>query len=254
MLKEDRQKENLAKKTDFIIKKYTGGVHEVANLFGYKKSTSITNICHFDAKRPKASRSIVQLQMEGLQRHYQIPVTIFDDSVPYDEELIKKMIEEYRLKFSKKKEFQSLFIANEELIDKLKGDWYSYFYPSANYIEVQCIKTTINSNYTVIDEYKNRGIVHIGSDQSLIVKESNNSKNITTITFNNIAITYDIFPYAMCSRTNITNRPINFFGFFSRKKLDTKSVKEILGEDRSLMQLQIPYEFEERVATHCCVR
>jgi hypothetical protein len=252
MYNEDEKKELLAKKVDFIIKKYTGGVQEVANLFGYKKSTSISNICQFNLKRPKASRSIVQLQMEGLERHYQIPIEIFDHAVAYDEELIISMVEKYKIKVQEQKKSQSLFENNPQLIEKLQGDWYSYFYPSSNLLEVQSIKTTIQSDYTVIDEYQNRGLVHIGADQSIIIKESNNSKNITAITFNNRMITYKIFPYSMISRTNATNRSINYFGFFSREQFDTQVVKQILGEERNLMQLQIPYEFEERVAAYCC--
>jgi len=254
MLKEDQQKEILAKKTDFVIKKYTGGVLEVANRFGYKKSTSITNISKFNPQKAKETRSIVQLQMEGLQRHYQIPVAIFDHSVPFDEELIVEMVEKYKKSLKLKSESSSIFSPNPILMDKLEGEWYSYFYPSANFVEIQIIKTTVNSDYSVIDEYNNRGVVNFGVDQSIIIKESNNSKNLTSIVFNNRTVTYNIFPYSMTSRTNSSNRAINYFGFFSRKKLDLEVAKMILGEDRSLMQLQIPYEFEDRIAPYYSLR
>ncbi|SFV59968.1 hypothetical protein MNB_SV-12-1248 [hydrothermal vent metagenome] len=250
MLKEDRDKERLAQKTDFVIKNYTGGALEVANLFGYKKSTSITNICNFDPRRAKDARSIVRLQMEGLEKHYQIPVEIFDHSVRFDEELISNMIEEYRIKLKKQKETTSIFTPNSKLLKKLEGIWYSYFYPSADFIELQSIQTTINPDYSVIDEYGNRGIVNFGVDQSIIIKESKNSKNLTSIIFNNRTITYNIFPYSMISRTNSSNRAINYFGFFSRKKFDIETAKKILGKDRSLMQIQIPYEFEDRMAPY----
>jgi hypothetical protein len=250
MIKEDRQKEILAKKTSFIIKKYTGGVLEVANKFGYKKSTTITNICKYNSKRPKESRSIVILHMEGLEKHYKIPIKVFDHSVDYNEEVITQMVEEYREELKDKQSIKSIFKLNKKLLNKLQGDWYSYFYPSANFIEVQCIKTVINSDYSVVDEYNNRGVLYIGSDQSIIVKESNNSKNLTSIVFNNRTVTYKIFPYSMISRTNSTNRAINYFGFFSKKKFDVKTAKEILGEDRNLMKLQIPYDFEDRIAPY----
>lgn len=250
MLKEDRDKERLALKTEFVIKNYTGGALEVANLFGYKKSTSITNICNFDPRRAKDARSIVRLQIEGLERHYQIPIEIFEHSVRFDEELISSTIEKYRAKLKKKEETTSIFSPNPELLKKLEGDWYSYFYPSADFIEIQSIKTSINSDYSVTDEYGNRGMVNFGVDQSIIIKESKNSKNITSIVFNNRTITYSIFPYSMISRTNSSNRAINYFGFFSRKKFDIETAKKILGEDRKLMQIQIPYEFEDRMAPY----
>ena len=250
MLKEDRDKERLALKTDFIIKSYTGGALEVANIFGYKKSTSITNICNFDPRRAKDARSIVRLQMEGIERHYQIPIEIFEHSVQFDKKLLADMIEKYRAKIKKREERTAIFSQNSKLIKKLEGEWYSYFYPSANFIEVQGIKTTINSDYSVIDEYGNRGMVNLGIDQSIIIKESKNSKNITSIVFNNRTITYSIFPYSMISRTNSTNRAINYFGFFSREKFDVETAKKILGEDRNLMQIQIPYEFEDRIAPY----
>jgi len=250
MLKEDRDKERLALKTDFIIKNYTGGALEVANLFGYKKSTSITNICNFDPRRAKDARSIVRLQMEGLERHYQIPLEIFDHSVRFDDKLLISMIDEYRNKLKEKEKRTSIFSPNPKLLTKLQGDWYSYFYPSANFIELQCIKTTVNLDYSVIDEYGNRGMVNFGVDQSIIIKESKNSKNLTSIIFNNRTITYSIFPYSMISRTNSSNRAINYFGFFSRKKFDIETAKKILGEDRELMQIQIPYEFEDRIAPY----
>ncbi len=250
MLKEDRDKERLALKTDFVIKNYTGGALEVANLFGYKKSTSITNICNFDQRRAKDARSIVRLQMEGLERHYQIPLEIFDHSIKFDEKLIADMIEEYRAKLQERERRSSIFNPNPQLLKKIEGDWYSYFYPSANFIELQSIKTTINPNYSVVDEYGNRGMINFGADQSIIIKESKNSKNLTSIIFNNRTIAYSIFPYSMISRTNSSNRAINYFGFFSRKKFDIETAKEILGEDRSLMQIQIPYEFEDRMAPY----
>ena len=250
MIKEDIYKERLAQKTDFVIKNYTGGALEVANLFGYKKSTSITNICNFDKRRAKDARSIVRLQMEGLEKHYQIPLEIFDNSIKFDEKLIANMIDEYRAKLKRKEEQTSIFNPNSKLLKKLEGDWYSYFYPSANFIELQSIKTTISSDYSVIDEYGNRGMVNFGADQSIIIKESKNSKNLTSIIFNNRTITYSIFPYSMISRTNSSNRAINYFGFFSRKKFDIETAKKILGEDRNLMQIQIPYEFEDRMAPY----
>jgi len=250
MLKEDRYKERLALKTEFIIKNYTGGALEVANLFGYKKSTSITNICNFDPRRAKDARSIVRLQMEGLEKHYQIPLEIFDHSVRFDEMLITNMIDEYRTKLKEREERTAIFSPNIKLLKKLEGDWYSYFYPSADFIELQSIKTTINLDYSVIDEYGNRGIVNFGADQSIIIKESKNSKNLTSIIFNNRTITYSIFPYSMISRTNSSNRAINYFGFFSRKKFDIETAKKILGKDRNLMQIQIPYEFEDRMAPY----
>ena len=250
MLKEDRDKERLALKTDFVIRNYTGGALEVANLFGYKKSTSITNICKFDSRRAKDARSIVRLQMEGLERHYQIPIEIFDHSVRFDEKLIASIIEEYRDKLREREERTSIFSPNPKLLKKLAGDWYSYFYPSANFIELQSIKTTINLDYSVVDEYGNSGMVNFGADQSIIIKESKNSKNLTSIIFNNRTITYSIFHFSMISRTNSSNRAINYFGFFSRKKFDTETAKKILGEDRDLMQIQIPYEFEDRMAPY----
>ncbi|CAA6800994.1 MAG: Unknown protein, partial [uncultured Sulfurovum sp.] len=76
--------------------------------------------------------------------------------------------------------------------------------------------------------------------------ESNGSKNITSITFDNARIFYSVFLFSRVSKSNGMNKEIFNFGICSRKKLDKKIVQDILGEVNGV-QLQIDYDILERI-------
>ncbi len=145
-------------------------------------------------------------------------------------------------------ELNSVFKRDYELIPKLIGRWYLYSYPSNPKVsEVWRTEVHIYDDLTVLDAHRNRGKVYIGKKQSLIIKQSHNSKNLTVTSFDNDRVTYGNFPFSRIAKSNSVNREILSFGFFSREKIDKKEAKEILGE-LSLVQLQIDYDFIDRVS------
>ena len=171
---------------------------------------------------------------------YNIPMEIFenkdiDTSAKIDELLNKQHVE------------VSIFQHNKELLDKLVGKWYMYSYPSnPRLTDIWEVETTFYDNYRVIDEHDNQGTLNIGKNQSIIVKESNGSKNLTSITFDNSRIFYNVFLFSRVSKSNGMNKELFNFGICSRKKLDKEKVKEILGEVNGV-QLQMNYDVLERI-------
>lgn len=141
----------------------------------------------------------------------------------------------------------AIFHKDYQLLERLVGKWYLYSYPSnPKRLEVWSTETTIYENFHVEDIHRNHGKLYIGEKQSIIVKESNNSKNITCITFDNLRVTYEIFPFSRISKSNGLNKELFNFGFFSRKELSKEKASEILGSIESV-QLQMNYEMLERI-------
>ena len=144
-----------------------------------------------------------------------------------------------------------LFSQNNVILQKLLKDdglWYFYSYPSNQNIEekVWIIETQFYENFTLIDSYRNRGQFFIGTHQTIVIKEGENSKNMTTIVFDNSKIAYDILPFARISKSNRIEEQIFNFGFFSRKEFSEDEATEILG-DIEKVQLKIDYSFVQRV-------
>jgi len=109
----------------------------------------------------------------------------------------------------------TMFQKNYKILSKLLGTWYVYSYPShPNLTDIWITETTIYENFQVEDMHKNIGKIYIGKNQSIILKESNNSKNITSITFDNDRITYENFPFSRVSKSNSLNKELLNFGFF----------------------------------------
>jgi len=172
---------------------------------------------------------------------YNIPVEIFENK---DIDTIEKIDE---LLAQQHKELK-IFAHNKDILDKLVGVWYMYSYPSnPRLADIWETETTFYNDYRVKDEHKNEGTLHIGKNQTLILKESNGSKNITSITFDNARIFYNVFLFSRVSKSNSVNKELFNFGICSRKKLDKKEVKRILGEVNEV-QLQINYDILERIS------
>ena len=182
-----------------------------------------------------------KLHLYAFSLAYNIPMEIFenkdiDTSAKIDELLSKQHAE------------LSIFQHNKEILDKLVGTWYMYSYPSnPRLADVWEIETTFYNNYRVIDEHENQGTLNIGKNQSIILKESAGSKNITSITFDNSRIFYNAFLFSRVSKSNSMNKELFNFGICSRKKLDKDEVKIILGEVQQV-QLQMNYTILERIS------
>jgi len=145
-------------------------------------------------------------------------------------------------------EEEHLFYRNKKLLERLQGVWYLYSYPSnLNYTDIYTTKHTIYADGRVEDEHNNRGKLQIGKHQSLIVKESNNCKNLTSITFDNNRVTYEYFIFSRVSKSINLNCELFNFGFFSREKLSKEEAKMILGS-RDNIQMQMNYAMLERLS------
>ncbi|HHB94085.1 MAG TPA: hypothetical protein ENK88_02980 [Campylobacterales bacterium] len=173
---------------------------------------------------------------------YKIPIEIFEDRTITTKKQVDKLLD-------KKRRSETIFLHNQEVLEELLGDWYFYSYPSnPNLAELWETKTTFYDDYTVADEHDNKGILNIGQNQSIILKESNGSKNITSITFDNSRIFYNAFLFSRVSKSNIVNNEMFNFGICSRVKRDKKLVKEVLG-DLNQVQLQINHTILQRLSS-----
>jgi hypothetical protein len=144
-----------------------------------------------------------------------------------------------------------LFSQDNRVLQKLLKDdglWYFYSYPSNPNIKekVWIIQTQFFENFTLIDAYRNRGQLFIGTRQSIAIKEGNNSKNITAIIFDNSKISYGVLPFARISKSNGIEEQMLNFGFFAQRELNQEEAIEILGNIKK-MQLKIDYEFVKEV-------
>jgi len=172
---------------------------------------------------------------------YNIPLNIFEnkdiDTADKIDELLNQQHKE-----------NTIFHHNKEVLDILVGVWYMYSYPSnPRLADVWETKTTFHDDYRVVDEHENEGTLNIGHNQCVVLKESAGSKNITSITFDNSRIFYNVFIFSRVSKSNSMNKELFNFGICSRKKLDKSLVKEILG-DVNRVQLQMSYDVLERVS------
>jgi len=189
-----------------------------------------------------ASAKLKPLHLYAFSSAYNIPLTIFNNRSIDSKEKVKAILEQ-------KVDNKSIFMNNSELLDELVGEWYLYSYPSnQKQAEVWETKTTVFADGSVVDEHDNKGMLYVGKNQSIILKESACSKNITSITFDNHQVTYKIFPFSRVSKSNGVNKELFNFGVFSKYKIDLDEIKEIMGE-KSTVQLKINYDFLERIAS-----
>ena len=190
------------------------------------------------------SSGLKNVHFYALESAYNIPKEIFFDKSIKTESQIKYILD------NKKQYLNSnLFSANEILLKKLTATWYSYFYPSNKNKSIYCIETTINEKGEVLDENNNAGELYLGKNQSMIIKEADNSKNLISMTFDNNQVAFGIFSFTLVSKTNINQQKMYSYGFLSRKKIDLISAKAILG-DLDSKQLKLDCKFEERLVEY----
>jgi len=228
---------NNEEKLNFLIKYLKLNIKDIANLFGVQPNYISKLREHtYDALKP--------MHLYAFAGAYGIPYKIFEDRTIKTSAQIVKIIEEQN---REKKEI--LFKKDEQLLKNIQGEWYAYFYPSNQFSDIYRIQTTINPDGTVIDKNKNWGKLLIGTNQSLIVKEAFNSKNLVTIIFDNHQVAYDMFHFSLVSKRNHVNREMFNYGFFSRHEIELDRVKTILG-NKEHVQLKMQCEFVERIAEH----
>ena len=226
----------IEEKVNFIIDYLNLSVKEIADLWGMQSN-------YISKLRDQSHNSLRPMHLYALTGAFDIPFEIFDKKVKTSIEVIQ-IIESYK----KEKEI-SLFKKNEQLVKNIQGDWYAYFYPSNRFSEIYRIKTTFNIDGTVADANGNQGKLFIGTNQSIIIKESRNSKNFVSITFDNHQVAYDMFHFSLVSKRNHNNLEMFNYGFFSRYEIEPKMLKDILGE-KAKVQLKMECDFAERISEY----
>ncbi|CAA6810809.1 MAG: Unknown protein [uncultured Sulfurovum sp.] len=242
----------LRQKFNYIINNHIkGGKRALAiKTFGYARENQVSNLCAINFKP-----SIKKMHMESMQKHHQIPLTIWDNSLSFNKTEIDQYINEYKVSLKAERisfeEEDNIFTNNKELFENLKGVWYAYLYPSnpksAKKSEgIWIVKTTINDDYTVVDYWGNAGYLKIGKNQSLIIKEPYENNDLTVIRFSNRHVSFEHFRFTIISNQNGTIDEMVNFGFYSRKKYSPQEAKNILG-DIEKVQLKLDLEFEKKL-------
>ena len=227
---------NLEEKLSFIIDYLKLNVKDIANLWGVQSN-------YISKLREQSHGSLKPMHLYAFSGAYTIPFNIFDKKVKTSIEVIK-ILEE-----AKREKIKKLFKKDEKLLQNIQGEWYAYFYPSNKFSDIYKIKTTINLDGTILDENNNWGKLFTGTNQSLIVKEATNSRNLIVMMFDNHKVAYGMFHFSLISKRNHIPREMFNFGFFSRQEIESDKVKEILGEKEKI-QLKMLCEFEEGIAEY----
>ena len=249
---EERNYKQLREKFNYIIENHIqGGKRALAiETFGYERENQVSNLCAINVKP-----SIKKMHMESMERHHQIPLTVWDNSLSFNKQKIDQCIHEYktslkatRISFEKE---DNIFTNNKQLLKNLKGVWYAYLYPSnpnsAKETEgIWIVETTIHDDYTVVDYWGNSGYLKIGKNQSLIIKEPFENSDLTVIRFSNRHVSFEHFRFTIVSNQNGTIDEMVNFGFYSRKKYSPQEAKEILGNIEKV-QLKLDSSFEKRL-------
>jgi len=226
----------IEEKVSFIIDYLNLSVKEIADLWGMQSN-------YISKLRDQSHNSLRPMHLYALAGAFNIPFEVFDKKVKTSTEVIQ-IIKSYK----KEKEI-ALFKKNEQLLKNIQGDWYAYFYPSNRFANIYRIKTTINEDGSVIDANGNKGKLFIGTNQSLIIKEAKNSKNLVTITFDNHQVAYEMFHFSLVSKRNHNNLEMFNYGFFSRYEIEPEMLKDILGE-KAKVQLKMECDFAERISEY----
>ncbi len=232
MIPEDSRLYNREEKLNYVIKKLKLSTKEISQKLEISSGLVSQIQNPFNGKLRK-------IHIYAISNAYHIPMAIFEDETINSKEMIDSVLKQASFK---------IFEKDYQTLNRLIGKWYLYSYPSnPNLSEVWSTETHIYDDFTVLDAHRNRGRIYIGKKQSLIIKESNNSKNITTTIFDNDRITYGNFPFSRIAKSNSFNREILSFGFFSKRQIDKTEAKEILGKIEKV-QLQMDYSVIDRVS------
>jgi len=243
------ERELLATKFDYILDTYISA-EEAKNAFGYSSSSNIT-------KLRNNKRSLTNPHIQLLDIICRIPKRIFDNDIPSDNEIIDQLIQEYQQKNIIKNKSNNasgelLFLSEEaqKTLKWLKGEWYSYSYPSQPHNVsngIWIMKTTIHEDLSVTDEHGNSGTVHIRKKETYIEKETKETGDLILIRFPNYQIPYRIFFSSIQSnQIGTESKPMLNFGFYAKKLYRPEEAKRILGEIEKV-QLKLDLGFSDRI-------
>jgi len=220
MYKNDNILYNLEEKLHYVIESLNLTNREIATKLEISSGLVSQIQNHYNGKLRK-------YHLYSMCHAYHIPMEIFENENIRTKEMIDNLLINR----------DNIFYKDYELLNKLKGRWYLYSYPSnPKSKEVWITETMIYEDFSVEDMHKNRGKLFIGQNQSIIIKQSNNSKNLTSITFDNNQVTYNSFAFSRVSKSNKLNKELFNFGFFSRKKMSEDDAREILGEKERIQK------------------
>ncbi|CAA6804438.1 MAG: Unknown protein [uncultured Sulfurovum sp.] len=242
----------LREKFNYIIEQHIpGGKRALAiETFGYERENQVSNLCAINHKP-----SIKKMHMESMEKHHQIPLTVWDNDLDFNKRKIDQHINTYKASLKAERisfeEEDNIFTNDKKLFEHLKGVWYAYLYPSnpssAKETEgIWIVKTTINDDYTVIDYWGNAGYLKIGQEQSLIIKQPYENNDLTVIRFSNRHVSFEHFRFTIISNQNGTINEMVNFGFYARKKYTPQEAKEILGDIKKV-QLKLDSGFDGRL-------
>ena len=218
-------------KLKYVLEVLNLGNSEIANKLEMSKSM-VSHIQSYHTGKLK------RYHIYAICSVYNIPIEIFEMDSINRKGQINRILKNKR---------GDIFYRDYKLLDKLKGDWYLYSYPSnPKFARIWETKTSIYEDFSVEDMHQNRGKLFIGERQSIILKESFNSKNITSIVFDNDRVAYRKFIFSRISKSNVTNREIFNFGFFSKDKINVDEAVYILGEVEK-NQLKVDISMLERI-------
>jgi len=193
-----------------------------------------------------SSAKLRDLHLYAFSSAYNIPMEAFE--YKKDEEFVTQ--DEIRDIVQRNRDIEDdKFKKDIKIIDKLVGEWYMYSYPSnPKQIKEDLweTKTLFYADGTVEDEHHNIGYLLSNRNQTIILKESSFSKNITSITFDNSQIGYNIFLFSRVSKSNGVNRELFNFGVASKNRMNLEDVKYILG-DKAKVQMKIDVYLKERM-------
>jgi len=195
-----------------------------------------------------SSAKLRDLHLYAFSSAYDIPMEAFE--YKKEEEFVTK--DEIRDIIQRNREIKKdKFRKDIEIINRLVGEWYMYSY-SSNPRQIKEglweTKTRFYADGSVEDEHENRGYILSNRNQTILLKESSFSKNITSITFDNSQIGYNIFLFSRVSKSNGVNRELFNFGVVSKNRMELTDVKYILGE-RAKVQIKIDSDLKERMTS-----
>lgn len=249
---EKQKKEALSKKLDYtlFIKKLSNS--EVAKKLGYADGAIVGRW----RNEKDFHSNIMRMAQEALERHFDIPLEVWDSVVTYNTETIDALLKRGVIENSGN--CSDIFNRNDKIMENLKGRWYAYLYPSNPNSAVEddglwIVETNILEDYRVIDEWKNEGVLQIGENQSLIIKQSYDEHDITVIRFQNRQVGYGVFRFVIVSTQNGTENEMVNFGFYSRRKYPSKHAKKILGDVKKL-QLKLDLDFNDRIVNQVIIK
>jgi len=250
--KQELRNKLLREKFKYIINNHINGGKRVLAIetFGYERENQVANLSSINYKP-----TIKKIHMESMEKHHQIPMSVWQDNVMFNKEEIDQLIQKYKESLKTDalhfEDEDMIFTKNNKLFNNLKGIWYAYIYPSnpssAQETEgIWIVETTIHDDYSVVDYWGNAGYLKIGKNQSLIIKEPYENNDLTVIRFSNRHVSFEHFRFTIVSNQNGTIDEMVNFGFYSRKRYSPQEAKEILG-DMEKVQLKLDYGFEKRL-------